>query len=104
MYSSRRYSVQRHIDNIHKGIGVAIPFVEYLVGRRNGWYPPRQTPFSGISIGRSFREKMEEEAEQVCLRRIVESCLPPSGDPLYDQYAGALMSSIMKRISEPDQK
>jgi len=46
MSSSRRSSVLRHIDNgnIHNGIGQAVPFVEYSVGRRRGIYRPQQVP------------------------------------------------------------
>ena len=40
MWSSRRYSVQRHIDNVHDGISTAVSFMEYLVGRHNGVIPP----------------------------------------------------------------
>ena len=42
MSSGRRYSVERHIDNLHGGSGVAIPFEEYVMGRRNGIYVPKQ--------------------------------------------------------------
>jgi len=33
MYSSRRWSVERHILNLHEGISIVVPFVDYLVGR-----------------------------------------------------------------------
>lgn len=38
MYSSRKYSVQRHIKNLHKGRGYLLSFVDYLVGRQMGYY------------------------------------------------------------------
>lgn len=38
MYSSRRYSVQRHIKNLHQGVGYLLSFVDYLVGRQMGYY------------------------------------------------------------------
>ena len=38
MYSSRRWSVERHILNLHDGISNVVPFVDYLVGRRSGFY------------------------------------------------------------------
>jgi hypothetical protein len=44
MYSSRRWSVERHILNLHDGIGNVVPFVDYLVGRRSGFYLPKFRP------------------------------------------------------------
>jgi hypothetical protein len=44
MYSSRRWSVERHILNLHDGIGNFIPFVDYLVGRKSGFYLPKFRP------------------------------------------------------------
>jgi len=39
MYSSRRYSVKRHIQNIHSGGAFLVSFIDYLVGRQAGYYP-----------------------------------------------------------------
>jgi len=44
MYSSRRWSVERHILNLHDGISNVVPFVDYLVGRRSGYYWPNLIP------------------------------------------------------------
>jgi len=44
MYSSRRWSVERHILNLHDGIGNVVPFVDYLVGRKSGIYLPKFRP------------------------------------------------------------
>jgi hypothetical protein len=44
MYSSRRWSVERHILNLHDGIGNVVPFVDYLVGRKSGVYLPKLRP------------------------------------------------------------
>jgi len=46
MSSTRRFSIQRHIDNynIHNGLGQVVPFVEYSVGRREGKYQPQKVP------------------------------------------------------------
>jgi hypothetical protein len=44
MYSSRRWSVERHILNLHDGIGNVVPFVDYLVGRKSGFYLPKFRP------------------------------------------------------------
>jgi hypothetical protein len=44
MYSSRRWSVERHILNLHDGIGNVVPFVDYLAGRQSGFYFPKFRP------------------------------------------------------------
>jgi hypothetical protein len=44
MYSSRRWSVERHILNLHDGISHVVPFVDYLVGRKSGFYLPKFRP------------------------------------------------------------
>jgi len=44
MYSSRRYSVKRHINNLHNGIGNIVSFIDYIAGRRQGVYFPNQIP------------------------------------------------------------
>jgi hypothetical protein len=44
MYSSRRWSVERHILNLHDGIGNVVPFVDFLVGRKSGFYLPKYRP------------------------------------------------------------
>jgi hypothetical protein len=82
MYSSRRYSVQRHIHNKHSGRGMVIPFIEYLVGRRIGWYPPQLPPNYG-SKEKTLQDRMKKEAENIYVRRVAEQCIPPSGDPGY---------------------
>ena len=44
MYSSRKYNVKRHIQNVHNGNGQIVSFIDYEVGRRNGIYPPVLPP------------------------------------------------------------
>ena len=44
MYSSRKYSVKRHIDNLHNGIGNIVSFIDYIAGRRQGVYFPNTIP------------------------------------------------------------
>lgn len=44
MYSSRKYNVKRHIQNVHNGNGHIVSFIDYEVGRRNGIYPPVLPP------------------------------------------------------------
>ena len=86
------------LKNLHKGKGISIPFIEYLVGRRNGLYPPGQRPTYGASTKASIQERMEEEAENVLVRRVAEVSLPPSGDPSYGQTAKMLNFNILRRM------
>jgi hypothetical protein len=44
MYSSRRWSVERHILNLHDGSGNVVPFVDYPIGRKSGFYLPKFNP------------------------------------------------------------
>jgi hypothetical protein len=44
MWSSRKYSVKRHIAKIHDGKGVMISFMDYLIGRLSGTYLPGIPP------------------------------------------------------------
>jgi hypothetical protein len=44
MYSSRKSSVKRHIQNIHSGNANFVSFVDYLVGRKSGYYFPALPP------------------------------------------------------------
>jgi hypothetical protein len=44
MYSSRKSSVKRHIQNIHGGNANFVSFIDYLAGRRSGFYFPALPP------------------------------------------------------------
>jgi hypothetical protein len=44
MYSSRRCSLKRHIENLHDGIGNIVSFIDYIAGRRQGIYIPNPIP------------------------------------------------------------
>jgi hypothetical protein len=44
MYSSRRWSVERHILNLHNGNSNVVSFVDYLAGRQSGFYLPKFRP------------------------------------------------------------
>lgn len=98
MYSGRRWCVQRHIDHLHKGKANPIPFVEYVVGRREGLYPPAQKPSYG-SQKRSLEDKMEDEVQNVFARKVAESFLPPVGDRAYDAPIKDLIDHINNQHS-----
>ena len=44
MWSSRKYSVKRHIANKHYGYADLVSYIEYLVGRQSGLYPVSSYP------------------------------------------------------------
>jgi hypothetical protein len=44
MYSSRKSSVKRHIQNIHSGNANFVSFVDYLAGRKSRIYWPVLPP------------------------------------------------------------
>jgi hypothetical protein len=44
MYSSRKCSVKRHIQNLHKGNATIVSFIDYLLGRKSGYYWPNLIP------------------------------------------------------------
>jgi hypothetical protein len=44
MLSSRKWSVERHITNLHSGIGVLVSYIDYVVGRKNGYYAANPIP------------------------------------------------------------
>ncbi len=48
MWSSRKYSVKRHILTVHGGFSVMVSFIEYIVGRQTGIYRP---PFPAAPMG-----------------------------------------------------
>lgn len=99
MYSGRRYCVQRHIENIHKGKANAIPFVEYLVGRRRGSYPPKGRPSFG-SKKRTIVEKTQDEFIIMCIRRAVETYLPPVGNDVYRFLMERAFSDKVRQYTE----
>jgi hypothetical protein len=74
MYSSRKSSVKRHIQNIHSGNALYVSFVDYLAGRKSGIYwpdlPPtyqRKNDNSKNNLG-SF-DIMKEELLRQCIRQ-----------------------------------
>jgi hypothetical protein len=68
MYSSRRYSVKRHIKNIHGGSANLVSYTDYLLGRKWGYYWPTLIPPSYekkqedmLDHSRIFKEELLRE-------------------------------------------
>ena len=60
MWSSRKYSVKRHILTVHGGNSLMVSFIEYIVGRQTGIYPP---PFPAASTG--YRDVQSQEPKKI---------------------------------------
>jgi hypothetical protein len=75
MTSSRRSSVQRHIDNynIHNGMGQIVTYVEYSMGIREGKYRPQNAPTftrAKVSFFDRAQDKIEVELENQIVSEI----------------------------------
>ena len=94
MYSGRQ-SHKRHIDNIYKGRANAIPFIEYIVGRREGLYPPNARP----SFGSKKRTIVgtEDEYVNMYIHRAAETFLPPVGDVAYRSLMKGALNDKVRR-------
>jgi hypothetical protein len=44
MYSSRKASIKRHVTRFH-GSGPIVSYIDYLAGRKDGFYPFGTPPF-----------------------------------------------------------
>ena len=107
MSSSRRTSIQRHIDNqnIHNGIGQSVPFVEYSVGRRQGKYGPQQAPSfspSRTPTGNSMVNKIEKEVENEIIKEIAKRIFNsyPKNDPFYLSLESVARKYIDSKMSK----
>jgi len=90
MSSSRRFSVVRHIQNIHKGKGLPIPFVEYLIGRRDGKYLPREV--KSVQSHEPFVNMLLEEIDKDFARKVATRVNKPANDPGYNEIASLIIN------------
>ena len=81
MWSSRKYSVKRHILTVHGGNSLIVSFIEYIVGRQTGIYRPpsnaaptnhrdaqSQEPKQTSGHFDSFKDEMAREAARKYFR------------------------------------
>ena len=76
MYSSRRYSVKRHILNVHSGGAFLVSFVGYLVGRQTGYYLPSFPPTYETKPEQSnidYQKIIKEETLKGMIRKNLQS-------------------------------
>jgi hypothetical protein len=73
MYSSRKSSVKRHIQNIHAGNANFVSFIDYLVGRNMGLYWPCLSPTyqkkNNSNNMIDYTNVMKEEFWRECIRK-----------------------------------
>ena len=73
MWSTRKFSVKRHITNQHSGNAFLVPYIDYLVGRQSGLYPPSAYPeyqYKGKkSILDTFSDEFWKEKARIAARR-----------------------------------
>jgi hypothetical protein len=73
MYSSRKSSVKRHIQNIHSGNALYVSFVDYLAGRKSGIYwpilPPTYQKKNNETNKVDYLNIMSEEVLRQCIRQ-----------------------------------
>jgi hypothetical protein len=51
MYAGRKFSVQRHIKNIHGGNANLVSYMDYQVGRKSGFTGPVFHPHIKVKTG-----------------------------------------------------
>jgi hypothetical protein len=81
MYSSRRWSVERHILNLHDGISNVVPFVDYLVGRKSGFYLPKFRPTfvrKNVTKTLAFTDTLKGELLKAVASKAVDKALSSS--------------------------
>jgi len=96
MSSGRKFSVQRHIANVHKGLGAVVPFIEYLTGRKEGKYLPQSVPQFTASQS-PFLRKLLTEVENDFARKVADRVNPPAG-PAYDEVASVIRAHKMNKL------
>ena len=73
MSAGRLYSVERHIKTLHAGLGAAIPFEEYVIGRKNCMFIPKQMPRTSPTqkylrrIAEAIDEELAKKAVQIAI-------------------------------------
>ena len=71
MWSTRKFSVKRHITNQHNGNALLVPYIEYLVGRHAGLYSPSsqlEYQYKGKTNWDIFREEFWREVARKTAR------------------------------------
>jgi len=70
MWSSRKFSVKRHITNQHSGNAFLVPYIDYLVGRQSGLYLPSAQPEYQYKEKKSNFDTFTEEFWKEMARKV----------------------------------
>jgi hypothetical protein len=90
MYSSRKSSVKRHIQNIHSGNAHYVSFVDYLAGRESGIYWPVLPPTYQKKNNETNNKKidyMNIMSEEV-LRELIRQKVGTPNSNLFQKFFG----------------
>jgi hypothetical protein len=89
MWSSRKSSVKRHIQNVHRGNSNLVSFIDYLAGRRSGFYFPCLSPtFDKSSTSANTETVMDTfkgEVWKAVATKAANKVLYPSTTPAVNQ-------------------
>ena len=98
MSSSRKYSIIRHIENynINNGEGKAIPYVEYIVGRREGKYQSKQAPSFSRSPSDFFQRTLDKIAQEFENQIAKETAKRVYNDISKNQANQTLLNELMR--------
>jgi hypothetical protein len=76
MFSSRKYSVNRHIQNIHEGGANIVSYTDYIIGRRSAIYLPGIAPTyipKNKDSGPHYMDILKDELFRCTIRKSFES-------------------------------
>jgi hypothetical protein len=92
MYSSRKSSVKRHIQNIHSGNANFVSFVDYLAGRKSGFYwpslPPTYEKKNNQTNNKKSTNYMNIMSEEVWREYIRQKMGTASNSNLFQKFFG----------------
>jgi len=109
MSSGRKFSVKRHVENIHVGDGGIIPFMEYVSGRRGISYPSEDRNQIGENRRKlsntkrvnsmhleNFIDKVMVEIVNDMARKIATAVNRPADDPIYSTVATYFRTKLLQ--------
>ena len=80
MWSGRKYTVKRHIANLHNGTPPVVSYIDYLVGARSGRYRPRSPTIYRTKTMSEIKEHktlLLEEVVRAAARELVQKAFNP---------------------------
>ncbi len=65
MWSNRKSSVKRHITNLHGGNASMVAFIDYVVGRQSGIYPPSSSGYFLDPLTPDYQKKGKKTSWEI---------------------------------------